>query len=153
MDIFHEIKDQWINGDLEMEVNIAIAPLNGTPFVITKIFYLNNSDVRDCGLFNCNTQWRYENPEIITWNPALYGERMEYVWSEYDPGTTQTQNFAFSNTWEIEAGPDITNTVNYSITTTDETDRLGSSIVEYCDTIGINDGFIYNTGTLSFQLQ
>jgi hypothetical protein len=38
MATFDGIRDHWINGDLEMEVNIAIAPLNGTPFVITKIF-------------------------------------------------------------------------------------------------------------------
>ena len=78
---------------------------------------------------------------------------MSYVWSEWDPGLTRTQNFSFSNSWEISAGQAITNTVNFSITTTDETDRLGSSIVEYCNTIGTNDGFIYNTGSLSFQLQ
>jgi hypothetical protein len=152
MTIFDQIKDQWISGDLEFEVTVTIAPLNGTPFPVTKVFYLNNSDVRDCGVFKCNPEWVYQSAEIITWNRSIYGDRMMYVWSEYDPGTTQTQNFSFSNSYKLGDGNTTTNNASFSITTTDATDKLGSSVVEYCDGIG-SDGFLYDTGSLVFQAQ
>jgi hypothetical protein len=152
MNIFDQIKDQWINGNLEIDVSITIAPLNGAPFTVTKAFYLNNSDLRNCGVFNCETQWRYESAEIITWTRSLYGDRMMFVWSEFDPGNTQTQNFSFSNNYKLPDGNTTTSNVSFSITTTDATDKLGSSVVEYCDGIG-SDGFMYDTGSLFFQAQ
>ncbi len=152
MQTFDRIKDNWINGDLEMEVSITVAPLNGAPFSITKVFYLNNSDVRDCGVFNCNTEWVYDDAEIITWNRSLYGENMHFAWSEYDPGTTTTRSSSFTNTYKIDANNSITSNISFSRATTDATDNLGESVVEYCDGIG-TDGFTYSTSGLFFQVQ
>ena len=103
-------------------------------------------------MFNCNTQWRYENAEVITWDRELYGEKMFYVWSEYDPGTSTTKTYSFSNSYKGTDGSNQTSNVSFSETTTDKTDELGQSIVEYCDGIG-SDGFQYNTGSLYFQIQ
>ncbi|GMQ29126.1 hypothetical protein [Algoriphagus confluentis] len=151
MNTFDAVKDQWINGDLEIELAITVAPLNGNPFSITKTFYLDNSDVRDCGIFTCDTEWVYDNAEIITWNRSLYGENMFFAWTEYDPGTTITRNYSFSNTYKIDANNSVTSNVSYSRTITDGTDDLGESVVEYCDEIG-TDGFTYSTSGIFFQV-
>lgn len=103
-------------------------------------------------MFNCNTERVYDNAEIITWNRSLYGENMFYSWTEHDPGTTITRDFSFSNTYKIDANNSITNNISFSRATTDASDNLGESVVEYCDGIGA-DGFTYSTSGLLFQVQ
>jgi hypothetical protein len=139
--------NEWFDGGQEIEVTITFAISNGNISSLKKFWTGSDSDFKDCGLFNCNTQWFYlGNAEIVTWTLSTYGDAMLYVWIEKDPGDPIELSNTFSSTFPGTGGaPGSTFSTTVKQTITDEDDELGEAIVEYCDqTTG--EGYEYNSG-------
>ncbi|WP_075348952.1 hypothetical protein [Algoriphagus marinus] len=148
--------NEWFDGGQEIEVTITFAISNGNISSVKKFWTGSDSDFKDCGLFNCNTQWFYlGNAEIVTWNPTTYGDAMLYVWIEKDPGDPIELSNTFSSSFPGVGGAPGTNfSTTVKQTITDEDDELGEAIVEYCDqTTG--DGNEYNSvvGRIRFKVK
>jgi hypothetical protein len=145
MDLFREV-NEWFDGGQEIEVTIIFAIPNGNISSLKKFYTGSDSDFKACGLFNCETQWFYlGNTEIVTWEPATYGNAMLYVWLEKDSGDPIELSNAFSSTFPSSSGgPSTTVSTTVKQTITDEDDELGQAIVEYCDQTS-GEGYEYNS--------
>lgn len=147
MNAFKRI-NEWFDGGQELQITIFFATANGTISKVTKYASGNDSDFKDCGLFDCDPEWFGINAEILTWDKATYGSAMLYMWVEHDNGDATTYSSSFSTTFDNNG---TKNTLNNQVSTTitDKDDLLGESIVEFCDNTD-GDGELYNTGDISF---
>ncbi len=143
---FKRIND-WFDGGQEFIATIIMAKANGSVIQLQKAVTGKDGDFRDCSWFNCQTIWRNSGVEIVTWDKSIYGDTMVYDWIERDTGNS------------IEVSVDISTKINGTTVTatakrtiTDEDDILKSSAVEYCDAAN-GDGYLYNTGYVSFYVR
>lgn len=140
----------WFSGHLEIHVDIIIGTASGEINTLKKVFHGTRTDFRKCGFLwtNCRTKWFATEVEIVTWDKAIYGDRMRYSFIEYDGGEG-TRKEAYSFTTKI-GGNDVTIAGEQTFQQND--DHLGSSLVEYCDNAD-EDGFNYDTGMIRFNVR
>jgi hypothetical protein len=102
--------------------------------------------------------------EGFTWSPFLYGEQMQYIFYEKDDGaekideytssTTVSANFGIGlkDVWNIGGSGSSTNSRKLTIKTTNNSDPLGSYVMQYGQDIGFARNPI-NIGNLEFITQ
>lgn len=136
---FNNAKDGWLDGKLELQLTILLGKANGQITEFSKNFYPKEKDMK-------HTKWYDVNVETVTWDKSIYGDAMLYTWIEEDPGNPLTISLDF-------ASKILGKTISFSFskTITNEDDKLGSSIIEYCDATS-GYGHLYNTGTVQFQV-
>jgi len=149
MPSFREIAE-WHDGAVELELTVFYGDGFGENDVkpVTKRFNGRRGEFKNCGIFNCNPEWfDLYNTEIITWDKVEHSDVMQYVWIEIDGGGEQTFGLSFSGKFKgikIEFKPKLTMKFN--------DDKVGESLVEYCDNTD-GDGYTYNTGLMKFQVK
>jgi len=142
-----EAADQWIGGEMEIKIVITLGTKTGSAQTLTKMYFGKRTDFRHCGIFNCDTRWVNLNHEIVTWDKSEYGNKMFYMFYEYDgTGTTETTSVSFP----IEING-TTFTINNTVTTKSDDLPLGESVVEYCDNTD-GEGYTYRAGVVDFQV-
>lgn len=150
MPSFREIAE-WHDGAVELELTVFYGdgPDDEKDVKkVTKRFNGTRGEFKNCSIFNCNPEWfDLYNTEIITWDKVEHSDVMQYVWMEKDGGGEQTFNLSFSGKFKgikIEFKPKLTIKFN--------DDKVGESLVEYCDNTD-GDGYTYNTGLMKFQVK
>lgn len=110
---------------------------------------VDRSKWKDCGLFNCVTEWNYTDIELFHWDKTQFAETMTFKWFEYDGGgfTTIKTESSIPNSLGGTTKVEISSTVNkYD-------DDLGTAFVNYCDKATINDFKIHSSSSLFFGLR
>lgn len=126
--------NEWFDGGQELELTITFAQPNGAITNAKKFWAGSDSDFKDCGVFNCNTQWFYlGDSEVVTWNESTYGNAMSYIWIEKDSGNTTEISSSFTTTFKLPNGGSSSTTIGAKASSTDESEELAVWIVEYCD--------------------
>lgn len=145
---YRNAKDGWFNNDLEIELHIFLGRKDKTFSELIKYKTGKQNEFKDCGVFSgCETVWFNFNTEIVTWDKSLYGDAMLYAWYEDDGGGTTEMSVSFSTKFE-----DVSVGITGKYTIPKENDKLGQSIVEYCDNTDGN-GYTYDTGSIKFQVR
>lgn len=139
--------NEWFDGGQDIAVEIYYLPPNTTTptKLVSKLIQGSDGDFRSCDWlgFNCWTIWKSTNTEIVTWDPAVYGNKMLYNWREKDSGSVI--NLSISGSYFGVNG-------SASLAITNGDDLLGESIVEYCDhTVGTPTS--YDTGSVQFEVK
>lgn len=142
---------EWFDGGLDIEINIFFATPNGAISKVTKFISGRDHDFQDCPWFSCSPEWFGINTEVVTWDKALYGSAMLYIWIEKDGGSTSTVSSGLSTTFDNNG---IKTTLNTTVSYTKQADDdpLGESIVEYCDNTD-GSGEQYTTGRIKFHVK
>ncbi|UII23047.1 hypothetical protein [Fulvivirga ligni] len=142
--------EPWASGAFEMRAVIIRSNVSNESLVkIEKFVIAPRADVIDCNAWgnNCSLFWFNVDAEVITWEPELHGLEMMYEFIEEDSGPDITLTLGATlqatEALEIEGGVQVNIPVNH--------DKLGSSIVEYCDNTD-GEGTKYNTGSLYFYV-
>ena len=149
MPSFREIAE-WHDGALELELNVFYGYGSNEDDVksVTKRFNGTRDQFKNCSVFNCNPEWfDLYNTEIITWDKEEHSDVMQYVWIEKDGGGELPLSLSFSGKFKgikIEFKPKLT--IKF------QDDKVGESLVEYCDNTD-GDGYTYNTGLMQFQVK
>ncbi len=140
----------WFSGKLEIHVDIILGTSTGEFNTLKKVFHGTKTDFRKCGFLwtNCRTRWFATEVEIVTWDKAIYGDRMRYSFIEYDGGES-TRKESFSFTTKID---DVDVTIAGEQTFQQNDDQLGNSFAEYCDNAD-GDGYEYATGDIKFVIK
>jgi hypothetical protein len=106
---------------------------------------------KDCGVFNCKTEWVFpSNLEIFNWVKLDYSQTITIQWYEYDPGdsVTDEQDVNFK---DPITGIEYTRTE--TVVTSDNDEYLGMTPVEYCNDATGTDAKMYTTGQIDFVLR
>lgn len=137
--------ESWLMGAPELFVRVFLIKPTGAidPLDLT-LSKVDRSKYKNCGLFSCKTTARSVNMEVVTWDFALYGTSMKYMWYEHDDGDPITVKTSFSTSFKDDSG--ITTTVGgeISYTITQKDHFITSAMVEYCDDA---DGYTYGVNS------
>jgi hypothetical protein len=148
IEAYRQARDGWLNSRFELKVIITLGTINGVPQVLEKMIINDENEYRSCGIFNCDPRWVNVLSEVITWDKAIYGDKMHYSFYEYD-GTGDSSTITVQ--FPVTIGATTFNiTSSHTIKSNDF--PIGNSYVEYCDN-SQNDGYTYNTGTFEFQVR
>ena len=90
------------------------------------------------------TKWVTAHWESFNWDYCTHGEQIKVFWYEEDPGQWGTFNLNFT----FKKGP-INLSANVGIPLTNKDDKLGESVIQYCDG-ATGSGSLYNTGDIQF---
>lgn len=112
---------------------------------------VDRSKWKDCGVFNCKTEWVFpSNLEIFNWVKLDYSQTLTIQWYEYDPGDSETDQMEIPYKDPI-TGIEFTRTE--TVVTSDNDEYLGMTPVEYCNDATGADARIYTTGQIDFVLR
>lgn len=110
---------------------------------------VDRSKWKDCGLFNCVTEWYYTDIELFHWDKSQYAETLTFRWFEYDGGgfTTIKTGSTIPNPLGGTTNIEVSSTINR------DDDDLGTAVVSYCDKASFNDFKIHSSSSLLFGLR
>jgi hypothetical protein len=112
---------------------------------------VDRSKWKDCGIFNCQTEWVFpQNLEIFHWDRQNYSQIITIQWYEYDPGDSETEEREVTYKDPITG---IVFTRTETVVTSNNDEDLLMTPVEYCDDATGADARIYTTGKIEFVLR
>lgn len=143
---------ELFEGAREMRASVTYVYYNSITEVATSQTIIKQGSFSKSSLRKANwigkckyTKWVTANWETFTWDYCENGEQAYIYWYEEDNAdTTASLNIGF----EFSLGP-ISVPIDINIPLSNKDDKLGSSVVQYCDTANGN-GYLYNTGSISF---
>lgn len=149
---FRNAREGWFQNKMEIRCHIFLGDGDGNLSTLVKPLSRRETDFKDCGMFSgCHAKWVGMYSEIVTWDKSTYGDRMKYMWSEYDgTGSTISSEVSFSSKFTNETtGRETTITSKTTFSYKSDDYLLGDSMVEYCDNTD-GEGYQYNTPDISF---
>jgi len=139
-------------GRREMRASVTYASINSLTGAV------ETSTILKAGSFSKNTlrkrrffggckytKWVTTNWETFTWDYCTYGDQAYIYWWEEDNADSSA---SLSIGFNFELGP-ISAPVNLTIPLSTQDDKLGGSLVQYCDNAD-GAGYLYQTGSIDF---
>lgn len=139
---FHRLVDmatfrhinEWWDGRHEIVTVVTFANSEGGVTSIRKSWLGTSGDLRKCTWLHCDLKdFNGEFQELLTWDPDIYGGTMKYVWFEEDKGTPIKFKFNITPKFKIGEFFEIAASIGFEVDATNDDDRLGEHVVEYCD--------------------
>lgn len=151
---FRNAREGWFDNKMEIRCYIFLSDDGGNSSSLVKPLTRRETDFKDCGIFSgCKAKWVNMSTEVVTWDKADYGNRMKYMWMEYDgSGSTISTEISF-NTKFVDEDTKRETSVGAKTTLNFKSDDylLGDAMVEYCDNTD-GDGYMYSTPDIYFYV-
>ncbi len=146
---------ELFEGKREMRASITygyVNPLTGAAesTTILKAASFSKGSLRNSNFWGSCTSTKWVNAywETLTWDYCTYGEKAYVYWYEEDNADTSA---SLSVGFTFSLGP-VSIPVNFTIPLSNKDDKLGGSLVQYCDEAD-GSGYQYNTGSINFNFR